>query len=214
MNTILPGENPITLLKDGNSRFVQGNPKRPRQDEARRILTTEGGQRPFAAVLACSDSRVPVEILFDQGIGDVFTVRVAGNIAGTSEAGSLEYAVAHLGVSLLLVLGHTHCGAVHAAVKAEETHGAVRELIARILPAVDKATSDHPALTGAELLEAAVRANIRHSMGDLLRISSIIRDAVGSGRLALVGACYDIRQGSVTWMGEHPAQAQLLDGTG
>jgi carbonic anhydrase len=214
MTDILPGENPITILREGNTRFVQGNPMRPRQDEARRILTAEGGQHPFVAVLACSDSRVPVEILFDQGIGDLFTVRVAGNIAGPSEIGSLEYAVANLGVSALLVLGHTHCGAVHAAVKTQELHGAVGEVIGRILPAVNKATTDHPALTGQELLEAAVRANIRHSMGDLLRNSSIIRDAIGRGKLELIGACYDIRDGLVTWMGPHPAQAELRDAAG
>ena len=102
----------LRLLKEGNSRYVDGKPQHPRQDRARRALTAAQGQHPLAAVLTCSDSRVPAEIIFDQGIGDLFVVRVAGNVAATDEIGSIEYAVDHLATPLVVVLGHTQCGAV------------------------------------------------------------------------------------------------------
>jgi carbonic anhydrase len=153
---------------------------------------------------------VPVEILFDCGIGEIFTVRVAGNIVGTSELGSLEYAVEHLGISVLLVMGHTQCGAVQAAVQAQALHGSIGELVARIAPAVEKSKIEHPGLAGSALIQAVVRANVWQSIADILNKSAAIKESVIYGRIQVVGACYDIREGSVEWMGAHPEQWRLL----
>ncbi len=128
----------LRMLKEGNDRFAEGRPEGPNRDHERRILTSKEGQKPFAAVLACSDSRVPVKILFDRGVGDIFTVRVAGNVVGETAVGSIEYAVENLGIRLLVVLGHSCCGAVEAAL-GEGTHSVgISKLLEKIAPAVPR----------------------------------------------------------------------------
>jgi carbonic anhydrase len=204
MQRIGSPEKAITMLREGNARFLRGEDRRVIEHRERRLQTSEEGQHPSVAILSCSDSRVPVEHIFDCGIGDIFTVRVAGNVVGPSELGSLDYAVEHLGVSVLLVMGHTQCGAVQAAVQGGELHGAIGELVARITPSVEKAKALHPGMSGSDLVEAVVKANIQQSMDNLMNNSPIIAEQVKAGKLKLTGAYYDIRDGSVAWTADLP----------
>jgi len=152
----------LQRLKDGNQRFVAGKPLHQRQNAAHRAELV-AAQHPFAAILGCSDSRVPLEIVFDQGLGDLFAVRVAGNVAGGDERGSLQYAVAHLHVPLLVVLGHERCGAVSAALSppselAKEADG-VQELVARIDSQDDQRLLRRPGIGGAKCSDARTGRN-------------------------------------------------------
>jgi carbonic anhydrase len=208
-----PGMSPdeaLSKLKDGNARYVTGAPQHPNQDQQRRAGTASAGQHPFATVLGCSDSRVPVEVLFDSGIGDIFVIRVAGNVAAVDETGSIEYAVEHLGTPAVVVLGHTQCGAVTAAVQNAEVHGNIRLLVNNIKPAVAKAHKMHPEMTGDALLNEAIRANVWQSIADLFKSSPVIAEKIKAGQLKVVGAMYTIDSGVIQWMGPHPMQDQLL----
>ena len=189
-------------LKDGNSRYVEGKSVHPNLDSARREATAKDGQHPNVTILSCSDSRVPVELLFDQGIGDVFVVRVAGNVCNVDEAGSIEYGVDHVGTPLLVVLGHSGCGAVTAVTMDAELHGNVAPLVAGIRPAVVRAKKEHPELHGKDLVPAAIEANVRQSIDDLLKISPVVRERVKDGKLKVVGALYDLKSGKIRWLGE------------
>jgi carbonic anhydrase len=200
----------LNLLKEGNARYVTGNEQRPNRDRQRRSLTALQGQQPFAAVLACSDSRVPVELIFDRGIGDLFVVRVAGNVADKTQVGSIEYAVEHLGTPFVAVLGHTRCGAISAVVKGEELSGNVAALGELVASAVAKAKADYPGAIGDLLVYEAVKANVWIAMEKCLKSSATIRREVKNGALAVVGAIYDMESGQVDWMGTHPAEQQLL----
>ena len=190
------------MLQQGNERFVSGKPQRPRADLARRGEITREGQHPFAVVLACADSRVPVEILFDQGIGDMFAVRVAGNVCDATPAASMEFAVEYMQVPLAVVLGHTQCAAVGAAVENIVLHAGLRQLINRIKPAVEMARIEHFGSSDGDLYAAAIRANVRRSMADLLRSSDTIRRRAETGELQIVGAVYDVETGRVEWLPE------------
>ena len=170
----LSADEALKMLKDGNTRYLEGKPRHPRQDAARRALTAGQGQHPFAAVLSCSDSRVPVELIFDQGIGDLFVVRVAGNVAATDEIGTMEY-VDYLGIPVLVVLGHSQCGAVTAAVEGTKLPGSMGVLVAPIRPAVAKAREENPGAAGEALLNAAIKANVFQAMEDLLQKSPLIK---------------------------------------
>ncbi len=201
---------PLERLQDGNERFYTNHAQHPHESAARRHDTTVHGQHPFATVLACSDSRVPVEILLDQGIGDVFTIRVAGNVVATDETGSIEYAVEHLGIPLVVVLGHRDCGAVTAVVKHAHELGSIPGLVAHIEPAVKVVEREHPELTGADLVAAAVEQNVWHSIEDLFKHSEAVRERVRAGKARLIGAVYDIDTARIHWLGEHPRQAEWL----
>jgi carbonic anhydrase len=202
----------LQRLKEGLARFRSGAPVHPHADPRRVQETGTNGQRPFAGVLSCADSRLPVERIFDQGVGDLFTVRVAGNVAAVAELASLEYAVGHLELPLIVVMGHTKCGAVAAAVgSAEDAHGAIADLVAEIRPAVDEARKAAPSAKPAELAAAAVTKNVYGSLAALLRKSPTIRERAADGRLTLVGAVYDVAGGGVEWLGAHPDQDALLD---
>lgn len=197
-------------LKEGNARYAAGAPTHPSCSQDRRTATATGGQHPYVTILSCSDSRVPVEILFDKGLGEIFVVRVAGNVVDTDEAGSIEYGVDHLATPLMVVLGHTHCGAVTAVVQNAAVHGNIPPLVDNIKPAVAAARAKHPDLTGEPLVEEAVKANIWQGISDLLRTSAVTRERVKDGRLKVVGALYDIDSGKVEWLGSHPDEEQLL----
>lgn len=199
----------VKALVDGNARFSAGQPTHPNAGKDR-IAETAGGQHPFVAVLGCADSRVSPEILFDQGVGDIFTVRVAGNVSDTDEIGSLEYAVEHLGISAILVLGHTKCGAVTAVVKKAEVGGSLPGLLDNIKPAARTAAHDNPKLTGDDLIPKAIRANVWQSIEDLFKRSEVIRDAVREGKLNVVGGLYDISTGGVEFMGKHDEEKSLV----
>jgi len=208
----LPGvtaDEALARLADGNARYRRGTPDRPNQGAGRRA-DLAGGQHPFAIVLSCSDSRVPPEIVFDQGLGDLFVIRVAGNTAGVDETAAVDYGAEHLGAPLCVVLGHSNCGAVKAAVAGAQLPGSLGEVMAAIAPAVAAARRAHPDLTGDALLAAAVEANVWHSIETLFARSEIVRHLVATGRLRVVGAVYDLGSGEVRWLGPHPEQQRLL----
>jgi carbonic anhydrase len=211
--TTLPGisaDEGLRLLKEGNGRYVDGKLQHPRQDRARRALTAAQGQHPLAVVLTCSDSRVPAEIIFDQGIGDLFVVRVAGNVAATDEIGSIEYAVDHLAVPVVVVMGHSQCGAVTAVLDDNKLPPNIANLVEPIKPAVEKARGANPEAAKDVLLKAAITANVWQAMEDMLRLSPIIRERVKDGRVQVVGALYDLDSGQVQWLGTHPDREKLL----
>lgn len=213
------GENPtadeaLKALKEGNLRWVAGRVTDPNISAERRTSVSENGQKPFVTVLTCADSRVPVERVFDRGVGDVFVIRVAGNVSGTSEMGTMEYAVEHLHTPVLLVMGHTKCGAVAAAVKKAEVHGNLATLVEQIEPAVDRARRMNANVEQPELIAVSIRENVWQTIFRTLKRSPDIREAVAKGELKVVGAVYDITTGSVDWMGEHPWQSEMLEGMG
>lgn len=200
-----------TMLKDGNARYISSNVKHPNQGMDRRKLTATEGQKPFATILSCSDSRVPLEILFDRGVGDIFAVRVAGNVANVDQTGSMEYAVAHLGTPLLVVLGHTKCGAVAAVTQSADLRGNIVPLAKNISVAVATARKNNPSAKGDGFMKDAIEANVWQAIEDVLRTSPVIVDSIKSGKLKVEGAVYDVETGLVVWMGSHPDQSKLLD---
>jgi carbonic anhydrase len=207
---VISADEALRLLKAGNARYADGKLQHPHQDQARRALTAAQGQHPLATVLTCSDSRAPAEIIFDQGIGDIFVVRVAGNVAATDEIGSIEYAVDHLATPLVVVLGHTQCGAVTAVVDDTKLPPNIANLVEPIKPAVDKAREANPEAAKDVLLKAAITNNIWQAVEDMLRQSPLIRDKVRDGQAQVVGALYDIDSGQVQWLGPHPDQEKLV----
>ncbi|MGC4031767.1 MAG: carbonic anhydrase [Tepidisphaeraceae bacterium] len=151
-------------------------------------------------MLSCADSRVPPEMLFDQGIGDLFVIRVAGNVAATDELGTLEYGVAHLNIPLIVVLGHTRCGAVTAVVDGAHAEGNLARLLEPIAPAAERAKHDHPTLKGPALVSSAIQENVRQSIHDLTANSPVIAKAVAANRVKIVGGVYDIHGGRIEWL--------------
>jgi carbonic anhydrase len=208
-----PGISPdeaLRILKEGNARYVDGKLQHPHQGPERRALTSGQGQHPLAAVLTCSDSRVPPEIIFDQGIGDIFVIRVAGNVAATDEIGSIEYAVDRRPAPLVVVLGHTQCGVVGAVLDNTKLPPNIANLVAPIKPAVDKAREANLGAAQDVLLKAAITGNVWQAMEDMLRLSPVIREKVKEGKVKLVGALYDLDTGQVQWLGPHPDQEKLV----
>ena len=189
----------LERLRAGNARFVQGAPNPSPQSR----LDALGPQRPFAAVLGCSDSRCPVEAIFDQGFGELFVVRVAGNVADATQVGSLEFAVQALGVRLILVLGHQKCGAVQAALqRPADLPSALGSLVDRIEPAIDGLRPDAGAEPSDILLANAVAANARHTANALRAGSPLIDHEVAGGRVAIASAVYAFDTGIVTFLDE------------
>jgi carbonic anhydrase len=187
----LSPDDALQKLVEGNQRFVQHQPQYPDQSEAR-LHEVAQAQHPFATVLSCADSRVPAEIIFDQGIGDIFDVRIAGNISTPEALGSIEYAVALLGTPVLMVLGHERCGAVTAAVKNEALPGEIGSFVKAILPAV-KRVKDQP----GDAVDNAVIANVQYQIEQLQR-SLLLTERLQSGKLKIVGGRYDLDTGKVT----------------
>ena len=191
-------EQALQRLKEGNRRFVLGTPQYPNLTRERMIETARGGQHPFATIISCSDSRVPVEAIFDQGVGDLFVIRVAGNVADTDEIGTSEYGGGHLGTPLLVVMGHTQCGAVTAVAKGEKVGGSLPKLVDNIIPAVKRAKAQ--GLAGDALIAASIRENVHQSLHDLEHNSKEIKHLVHEGKLKMVGAIYNIETGEVDWI--------------
>ena len=200
----------LKLLQDGNARWTAGSVQSPNVSESRRRTLADSGQTPFATVLTCADSRVPVERVFDRGVGDLFVIRVAGNVTGPHEAGTIEYGAEHLHVPLLVVMGHTKCGAVSAAASHAKIEGNVSSLVSAIAPAVERAESLNPGLKDAQLVGAAVRENVWQSVFDLIKTSPVCRERIRAGELRIVGAVYDISTGEVEWLGEHPWEKEFI----
>lgn len=181
----------LAQLMAGNERYVAGQAKHPHQDAARRAEVS-GGQNPFAIILGCSDSRVPPEVLFDQGIGDLFIIRVAGNIVDEVVLGSIEYAAEHLHTPLAVVLGHSKCGAVSATVAGGELEGHLPSLAKTIQPAVDRAKTQ-----SGDLITNSIRENAL-MMADQLRSSEpILAELVHAGKLKVIALHYDLDSGKV-----------------
>jgi carbonic anhydrase len=181
-------------LRAGNARFVAGKPTHPDASTGRRAELAKG-QHPKAAILGCADSRVPPELVFDEGLGDLFVVRVAGNVADPVDVGSIEYAVEHLGVGLVVVLGHHSCGAVKAtADSGGKAEGNVGAILAEIAPAVEQAR----AAPGKEgLVDDAVHVNANRTAGALVDRSPVLKKAVEEKKLKIVAAVYDLKTGRV-----------------
>lgn len=180
----------LKLLLEGNQRYTSHRVTHPHQDGSR-LLETSNTQNPFATILTCADSRVPPEILFDQGLGDLFVVRVAGNILDDAVLGSIEYAAEYLDVPLVMVLGHERCGAVSAALKGGTAIGHIGSLVDAIQPAIAKTKS----LSG-DPLDNAVRANVQMVV-EQMKVSKPLVDLIGSQKLAVVGGRYDLDTGTV-----------------
>ena len=182
-------------LKAGNEHHAQHRYMHPHQTASRlRELVAE--QHPHAEILSCADSRVPPELIFDQGLGDLFVVRVAGNVATDTEIGSLEYGAEHLHIPFLVVLGHESCGAVTAAVKGGEAEGHIAALVNLIKPAVDKSRG----LPGDPVANA-VRVNVEMVVQQLRSSTPVLSTLVAEGKLKIVGGVYSLETGKVTWLG-------------
>jgi carbonic anhydrase len=189
----------LVWLKEGNQRFASSRPRHAHEAASWR-KHLQAGQHPFATILACSDSRVSPELVFDQGFGDLFVIRVAGNIVAMDVLGSLQYATQHLQTPLIVVMGHECCGAVTAAVEALEGRGTEPRFIAALVAAIEPGLKDLPAdLTGALRVHAAVEANVRWSMRQLAALAERKLNAEQK-KTVLVGAVYDIASGTVRFL--------------
>jgi carbonic anhydrase len=188
--SVLDPDAALQRLMDGNQRFVRQRPRHPDQSPAR-LQEVAQAQHPFATILSCADSRVPAEIIFDQGIGDIFDVRIAGNISTPEALGSIEYAVALLGTPVLMVLGHERCGAVTAAVKNEALPGEIGSFVKAILPAVDRVKDQ-----SGDAVDNAVLANVQYQMEQVMR-SPLLSERLEAGQLKIVGGRYDLDTGRV-----------------
>ncbi|MBD2690640.1 carbonic anhydrase [Anabaena catenula] len=182
----------LKSLVAGNQRFVEGKRLNPHQSKLR-LEETAVAQYPFAAILGCADSRVPAEIVFDQGLGDLFVVRVAGNVASPTAIGSLEFCTAVLGAQLIVVLGHAKCGAVSAAIKGDPLPGRIGVFVEEIKPAVESVRNK----TG-NLEENSIIANVQYQAQNLAESSTILRGLIKEGKLKIVGGRYDLATGKVT----------------
>jgi carbonic anhydrase len=191
MNSLPTSDEALTRLIAGNQRFVRGSLIHPNQSPDRRLALSEG-QTPFAAILGCADSRVPPDIIFDQGLGDLFVIRVAGNIVDNSVVGSLDFAVANLQVPLIMVLGHAKCGAVSATITGGDLHGHLSHIAQAIQPAVDSVRNQ-----AGDLIDNAIRANIRMVTAQLRNSEPILASRLASGQLKIMSAYYDLESGNV-----------------
>ena len=195
----------LERLRDGNGRYVAGVRSGDLNWKHAHRLGLQHVQRPFATVLGCSDSRVPLEAIFDQGLGDLFVVRVAGNIAGPTQIGSIEFAVARFGTPLIVVLGHSGCGAVAAALDGRLSREGsdlphFGELVRRIEPIVEAVRDAHPNLDRGGLQALSVREKARANAAVLGRESSLLARRVADGRLRIVGAEYALESGEVRFL--------------
>jgi carbonic anhydrase len=217
--SVVPPAEAISRLKEGNGRFASGNPQHPHEsseertqmatkshenlgmsaaDAAKQREELANAQRPFAVIVGCADSRVPPEIVFDQGLGDLFVLRVAGNVIDDHSLGSVEYAVDHLGVRLMVVLGHQRCGAVKAAKETIAAKGKapahIQSLVTAIRPAVEATASGD--------LEATVKANVKDVVQALRSSTPVLKAKVDSGDVRVAGAYYSLDTGTVTFLDE------------
>lgn len=201
---MIDADEAIQRLKEGNQRFVQG--VRSIDAIARQVNRSDlvGGQEPFAIILGCSDSRVPAEIIFDQSLGDLFVIRVAGNIVAPSQVGSVEFAADQFGTALVVVLGHSNCGAVTATINAlqkpsQENSVNVLSIVNRIRPAVEPLFETELRDNPEKLLETSIHANILAATNHLTHGSQILEQMVQQGKLKIVGAEYSLETGEVTF---------------
>lgn len=191
----------LQQLMEGNKRFVDQQMTGQKLSDAKARQSLATGQKPYAVILTCSDSRVPPEIIFDKGLGEIFVIRVAGNVPDPIVLGSIEYAAEHIGSPLVMVLGHERCGAVTAAVDAKgKPEGNIGAIVKTIAPAVKQARKTYTGKDKAQLVETAVDANARLVAANLTKQSSVLKHLVKEGKLTIVTAKYDLDDGTVTLM--------------
>lgn len=199
----------LEMLKAGNVRFHTETATYPHTSAMRMIQagSENQGDHAYATIISCSDSRVPVELIFDAGIMDLFVIRVAGNVCDTDEIGSIEYGLAHVNTPVLVVLGHTQCGAVTAVTHAVHRKGHPLErnippLVENIIPAVFRAEELHEDVKGDDIIPYAIEENVWQGVEDLFMKSPAVRTLVNAGKAMVVGALYDVGTGKVTWLPE------------
>lgn len=204
------GTDALTMLKDGNRRFYTGEMQHKHQD-AETVKQLTSGQQPFAVIVSCSDSRVSPDIIFDQGLGDLFSIRTAGNVMGDYEEGSIEYAAEHLGTKLIVVLGHTSCGAVKAFIEEEHGEGGHpeknknSESLGHIQSIIDKLKNE---MEEKEVFEHkdgdhyfdAIKANVIHGVRQLRASKPILAHLNGEGKIQIIGAIYHLDTGEVEFL--------------
>ena len=198
---MISADEALTRLAQGNKRFLAGQRGQDAQETRLRRAQVANDQDPFAIILGCSDSRVPAEMVFDQGLGDLFVIRVAGNIVAPSQIGSIEFAAAKFNTHLVVVLGHTQCGAILATIEelqqdTDEQSPNLRSIVDRVRPAVEPLLADG----GDDIVGRAVRANVKASVEDLKHGSEILEDLVDLGTLSIVGAEYSLETGRVKFL--------------
>lgn len=206
---MIPAREALQRLKDGNTRFVANTPSHDASDTHSRRAEIAAGQEPFAIILGCSDSRVPAELVFDQGLGDLFVIRVAGNIVAPSQVGSVEFAAARFGTRLVVVLGHSQCGAILATLEelqrpTENQSVNLKAIVDRVRPSVETVMEAHRDGNPDHLIAAAVRANIRASVDHLRHGSAVLEQLIATGGLAVVGAEYSLDTGEVAFFSDLP----------
>lgn len=192
----------LEKLIEGNKLFVEATTNGAELVTSLRTMNAEDGQNPFAVILGCSDSRVPAELVFHRGLGDLFVIRVAGNVVAPSQIGSVEFACQQFGTELVVVLGHSHCGAIDATVDAllgdpDEISPNIAAIVDRVTPAVLPLVNDHNYVDHADLIHQAMRANVQQSVNGLQLRSRTLRSFVRKGKLKIVGAEYSIETGKV-----------------
>lgn len=202
---MIPAEEALARLREGNRRFVADERRDETLENRAHRKDLADGQEPFAVILGCSDSRVPVEIVFDQGLGDLFVIRVAGNIVAPSQIGSVEFAAEQFGTRLVVIMGHTRCGAIAATLEAliqpATTHSRnLQSIVGRIAPAVEALLANGPYQDAEDLARKAGRANIRAAVEHLLHGSPMIEDLVQREGLLVVGAEYSLETGRVEFL--------------
>jgi carbonic anhydrase len=206
---MIPAREALDRLREGNRRFVSDDRSDPLQDRARRHQLAAAGQEPFAIILGCSDSRVPAEIVFDQGLGDLFVIRVAGHVVAASQIGSVEFAAARYGTRLVVVLGHSQCGAILATLEELQHPTAsqsrnLRSIVDRIRPSVETLLATELRHDPQALVQQAVRANIRASANQLRHGSEVLEQLIENEGLAVVGAEYSLETGVVEFFDRIP----------
>ena len=203
----------LQRLQAGNRRFVAGGQSRDMVTSQTRRNELAMGQEPFAIILGCSDSRVPAEIVFDQGLGDLFVIRVAGNIVASSQVGSVEFAAARFGTRLVVVLGHSRCGAILATLEEMQLATGsqsrnLRSIVDRIRPSIEALLATDLRHNPAALVEHAVRANIRASANHLRHGSEVLEELIQRNQLLVVGAEYSLETGTVDFFDGVPVAGQ------
>jgi carbonic anhydrase len=194
----IPKENLLEVLLQGNERFSEDHPVHPDQT-LDRLRDLSQGQHPVAAIVSCSDSRVPPELIFDQGLGDLFVIRNAGNIVADYEIGSVEYAIEHLEVPIVIILGHTKCGAIGAFVEHEHEHSNhYSEYIQKIIDFIDAEEEEQVLQRGTDdFYEKAIEANVLHGIHELKNKVPLVEELIAAKKLRIIGAIYDVETGKV-----------------
>jgi carbonic anhydrase len=202
----------LDRLQEGNRRFVANQSALSGFSNAARRVELVAGQEPFAIILGCSDSRVPAELVFDQGFGDLFVIRVAGNIVAPSQVGSVEFAASRFGTPLVVVMGHSQCGAIVATLEELQGRAAtssrnLRSIVDRVRPSIEPLLAQHSAVDYDALVREAVRANVRASVDHLRHGSELLEKLITDNGFAVVGAEYSLETGVVDFFENVPAAA-------